>query len=338
MSAGSAASRAATRPRSDSGISSCWASTHGSACSVNSGLPSVRWCTRATSSEDTGRWSRWLRCSRVCSGSRRDSATTVTSSSRTSSAYQSRRCASRGGSSVRRVRTSSTRSSRRLRTRKLTRSSVDRSAQCRSSSTTSTGGEPGPLDASSVRVLSTFSRSRPWLDRLAGTSPSAGRPGAGARRSSGASSCGQHHVSRARSSGPSARPRSRNAWITGAYGVDSPATGKLDPRSTRAPDAAAKDDTSLDLPMPTSPDTRASPGVPSEARASRSPRVSCSVSRSTRAGTSVSWGMGFRRATVAWPRVSLVPEYRRSRPGAAIRFRRPRDFAGPGLRPPRARI
>ena len=46
-------------------------------------------------------------------------------------------------------------------------------------------------------VLRTFSSSRPWLDRLAGTPPS-GRAG-GAPRSIGASSCGQHQVRRDRS-------------------------------------------------------------------------------------------------------------------------------------------
>ena len=143
--------------------------------------------------------------------------------------------------------------SRRLRTRKPTRSRVDRSDQCRSSMMKTTGA----IAASRSRTPSSISNSRPCaqLESRPSSPSSCSGPRSGTSR---ARSERPLPTIASSSSGDSRRTRPRRASTTGAYGSDPSPRTMQPPVRTTAPSRSAKSANSLMrrvLPTPASPAT-----------------------------------------------------------------------------------
>src|SRR5829696_6551385 len=176
--------------------------------------------------------------------------------------------------------TSSTGSSARWRCRNDSRLTVERSAQCRSSSATSTGPRPASL-LSSPR---NSSNSRPCPPGLAGSDAGSrlpGRPDAGVGQpgsSPGASPASS--ISAAAAGEDLAMPRS--ACTIGAYGRCCSPSGTQSPTSTAPPlpaTAPASSSSSRVLPMPASPVSSTAFGRPPAASSSRRCRTARSSVR-----------------------------------------------------------
>jgi hypothetical protein len=161
------------------------------------------------------------------------------------------------------------------RLRNVSRSLVDRSAQCMSSRISSTGA----VSASSASIPSTAPKSCCWA--MPGTSP----PVISAVSRSGRSRPRTGRAAIASTSAGGACPKAalRSASARGRYGTLSPSSAHL-PDRTMKPclvAAAATSATSRVLPMPASPLTRATTGSPAAARSSRRVRRPNSVVRPT---------------------------------------------------------
>ena len=184
-------------------------------CSANRGFPAERVMVdrrRAGSGSDPSRPATSRAVSAV---PRRSSGSRSVISSRASSASHPASGVPTTTASARYVTTRTARSLLRSLARKRTRSRVDRSAHC-TSSTTSTTGATAPSRSSSPstawkRPSCEDNPSSEVFWGAAGTSPGTSRPSSGDR-----SSC--------RLSVPP-RLSPRNAWLSGANGIGSPATG-----------------------------------------------------------------------------------------------------------------
>src|SRR5512132_536517 len=231
-------SRTARRPR---GSSPVWSSAAAKSSSAKKGLPSERATIASVSAADGGA-SAWA-ASSAASSSRWNGPSSSTSAEperRTRSASRRMRSAEES-SSARKVASSRTRRPWRLCARKTTRSSVEVSAQCRSSSTSSRG-------AAAARSNSSASVS--WNTR----------------------SCEPAVRPSTRGNPPSGPTASTNGW----YGSSVPTRSIERPRRTSNPAPRARAASSVAsrvLPMPASPPTRAVVPVPAWA-ASRA-RPSC---------------------------------------------------------------
>ena len=248
----SRATRCSSSSRRPCGSSPGWPAA-ASSSSAKKGLPSERATIASVSAAARGAPAR---PASSATSSPRPSGPSSSSSAeperRTPSASRRTRAAE-AGSSARQVPSSSTRRSPRLWARKTTRSSVEVSAQCRSSSTSSTG-------AAAARSPSSASVS--WNTRSC-------EPAACA------SPCGNP-------------PSGRRASTNGRYGSSVPTRSIEHPSRTSNPASrarAASSDASRVLPMPASPATRTA--VPPPARAASSARPSCPSSRSRPTNTSV---------------------------------------------------
>ena len=158
--------------------------------------------------------SSWRATSARLSGRRRRAA----NRGRRTSSVSSRRIGCAGGSSpVRYVSATAIRSPRRFRARNATRSRVERSAQCMSSSTSSGGASSASRRASnSQHALDTAVPGRGGREQRAVGSPSASRPARARRRTS------------------------RSAATSGAYANSSPPNSTHSPWSTRKPRSRAR--------------------------------------------------------------------------------------------------
>ncbi len=164
--------------------------------------------------------------------------------------------------------------------RKATRSRVERSAQCRSSMTSSSGART----ASRSTTPSSSSNSRPWRASMAAAPAAALPPQArsGTRR---ARSAPAGPATASSSAGSRSRARPRSAWVTGANGRPSSPSGTQPPRSTRTPCSLAVTaswSASRVLPTPASPPIAVTSGSPLAARASNSRSSASSSLRPTK--------------------------------------------------------
>ncbi len=163
--------------------------------------------------------------------------------------------------------------------RNVSRSRLDRSAQC-ASSITSTTGECLVRCSS---ALSTSSNSRALAS--AGSPPVSGSPSSGSNRAS-------PRVVRpgsieATPSAPISCTRSRSTAVNGANGSPSVPSSRQPPVSTRAPADAAvrpKSLTSLDLPTPASPPSSTADGPPWRTLTKAASRAAICSPRPTRTG------------------------------------------------------
>ena len=165
---------------------------------------------------------------------------------------------------------------RRLRTRKASKSRVDWSDQCRSSTTMATGA----CWLRRTTRPSSSSNSRAWAAWPGG--PASGSPRQGSRRPNS----GQDGPPSSRTaSTPSWSGRGRSACTIGAYGRAPSPTGTQPPTSTRIPFVAQRAVSSATrrvLPTPASPPTRTTAGSPSAARLRAASRTSSSSIRPTK--------------------------------------------------------
>ena len=233
-----------------------------SSCSTNSGLPAVR---SSISRSRSGEGSTPSRPTSRATSSGSSRGTSIRCMPiRPSSASQVSSVRDSSTASSRWVSTTRARSSLRLVARNDSRSSVDRSAQC-TSSTTCTTGWAAPIRPSSASTAWN-SRSRE-LAPVRG--PSTGSPSRAPSGSSRASS-GERRVSCRTTPRPALR---RSAWVRAAYGNGSPATGTQAPANVVTSAPARNSVTRRVLPTPVSPETTTTVGAPASARASAS--VSC---------------------------------------------------------------
>ena len=225
-------------------------------CSANSGLPADRASVVSTNSGSAASPASWRTKRAVASWSRRFSSTRSVFSSRASSATQSASGVAGTTASARSVTSRTARSLVRLVARKRTRSSVDRSAQCTSSTTWRTGAA-----APSRSTRSSTDWNSPSWDAaarsavrvvLAGAMPGTSRASSGSRSSW-------------RFSVP-VRSRRRRAWVSGANGNGSPAMGTHEPASSVTRSWSMSSRTSRVFPTPVSPVTMSTLGWPAEAR------------------------------------------------------------------------
>jgi hypothetical protein len=156
---------------------------------------------------------------------------------------------------------------------------VERSAQCRSS-TTSSSGACSPRRPSSP---SSSSNSRAWATWPWGSVRS-GSPRAGSRRASS----GQEGPTSSRTAPTPVSPsRTRSASMIGPYGRAPSPTGTQPPASTRVPSVALRTSSSATrrvLPTPASPPTRTTAGSVVAARLLAASRVWSSSTRPTKVG------------------------------------------------------
>jgi hypothetical protein len=222
----------------------------------------------------------------------RGSSSHTTRRLRASSPSRPRSGCSRCSSSLRKVSTTMTRPERRVVARKASRSRVERSAQCRSSTTHSSGA---PV-ASRWTSPSSSSNSRPWPAPATAGPTTASRPQARSG-SSRANSGRAGPATAASSAGSSWSARPRSASMTGANGSPSSPNGTQPPCSTRTPcwvAVAASCSASRVLPTPASPPSSATSGWPSMAR------VSSWCSRAS------SWVRPTNRPAVTWEAMSAL--------------------------------
>src|SRR5215468_628222 len=163
--------------------------------------------------------------------------------------------------------------------RNVSRSRLDRSAQCASSITSTTGD--GRVSCS--MALSTSSNSRALAS--AGSPPVSGSPSSGSNRAS--PRVVRPGSNDATACAPISCTRSRSTAVNGANGSPSVPSSRQSPVRTRAPaDAAARPNslTSLVLPTPASPPSSTADGPPWRTLAKAASRAAICSSRPTRTG------------------------------------------------------
>ena len=193
--------------------------------------------------------------------------------------------------------------------RKVSRSRLDRSAQCASSMTSTTG----ECRASWSSTLSISSNSRARASPGSRSGPVSGSPSSGSSRAS-------PRVVRpgsieATASAPSSWTRSRSIAVNGANGSPSVPSSRQPPVSTRAPAAGAawpNSPTSRDLPTPASPPSSTAVGPPWRTLANAASRAAICSSRPTRTGLAARPLI----SAVSMPRGSDIPARGRAGAGA----------------------
>ncbi len=281
VSSGSRRTASSSRSRSDSGSSQLSSPSQPSSVSTNSGLPSVRRYSASARSAASWRPRIPAASSAVSWLVSRGSSTRSTQAIRSSAASIGRSGWVRCSSSERNVTMiSSPLMARWLPIRKVSRSRLDRSAQCASSMTSTTG----ECRARWSSALSTSSNSRarasPGSLRLVSGSPSSGSSRASPR-------VVRPGNIEATASAPSSWTRSRSTAVNGAKGSPSVPSSRQPPVSTRAPAAVAawpNSLTSRDLPTPASPPSSTAVGPPWRTLSNAASRAAICSSRPTRTG------------------------------------------------------